>query len=276
MGNIKTLGTIVKLLNGTIFDLDEIGVETRDFNPSAPSPKHSYEEIEGSHGAIDLGTVYGPRKINCSFYIKANDMRDYALFRDEVFNIFDSRQAFYIIDKRNPGKQWLVKCESEYEIDQQRIYGFFDIKFISASPFAESIGTTLTPLDIDLGLWQIGQGLTFEDPKYVHSTSSFRIYNAGNVPLNPRRMPLLITFKGASTNLKIKNKTTGDEWSYTGTTSVNDIIRLDQVRFTKNSLSIVRDTNKKLITLNSGFNDFEITGATGAFSISFDFRFYYL
>ncbi|PEN34886.1 phage tail protein, partial [Bacillus wiedmannii] len=99
----------------------------------------------------------------------------------------DSRQPFYIIDKRNLGKQWLVKCESEYEIDQQRIYGFFDIKFISSSPFAESIGTTLTPLDIDLGLWQIGQGLTFEDPKYVHSTCTFRIYNAGNVPLNPRR-----------------------------------------------------------------------------------------
>ncbi|PEL75419.1 phage tail protein [Bacillus toyonensis] len=252
----KTLGTIVKLLNGTVYDLDDMGIETRDFNPSAPSPKHSYEEMEGSHGEIDLGTVYGPRKINCSFYLKAADMLDYALFRDKVFNIFDSRQAFYIIDKRNPGKQWLVKCASDYEIDQQRVYGFFDIEFKSSSPFAESIGTTLD--------------------QFTYSTTTFSIYNAGDTPLDPRRMPLLITFKGASSKLKIKNKTTGDEWSYTGTTSTNDTIRLDQVRFTKNSLSIVRDTNKKLISLNVGFNYFEITGTTGAFSISFDFRFYYL
>lgn len=276
METIKTLGTIVKLLDGTVLDLDDIGIETRDFNPSAPSPKHNYEEIEGGHGAIDLGTVYGPRQINCSFYIKAVDMWDYALFRDAVFKVFDSRQAFYIIDKRNSGKQWLVKCNSDYEIDQQRIYGFFDIQFISSSPFAESIGTTLSPLDIDSSIWQVGQGLTTEDLGYVHTTPTFRIYNAGVIPIDPRRMPLLITFKGASTNLKIRNKTTGDEWSYTGTTTANDTIRLDRVRSTKNSLSIFRDTNRKLISIESGWNDFEITGATSPFSISFDFRFYYL
>ncbi|PFY57870.1 phage tail protein, partial [Bacillus toyonensis] len=49
-----------------------------------------------------------------------------------------------------------------------------------------------------------------------------------------------------------------------------------QVRSTKNSLSIVRDTNKKVISLQTGINEFEIIGATGAFSISFDFRFQYL
>lgn len=275
METIKTLGTIVQLLDGTVYDLDEIGIETRDFNPSAPSPKHSSEEMEGSHGAIDLGTVYGPRKINCSFYLKAADMWDYALFRDEVFNIFDSEQAFYIIDKRNPGKRWLVKCSSDYEVDQKRIYGFFDIQFIAFMPFAESIGTTQDSFTFDSELWQIGQGLVAEDVSYIHSTSSFRIHNAGNVSVDPRRFPLLITFTGASTNLKIQNKTTGDEWSYTGTTNTNDIIRLDRIRSTKNSLSIFRDTNHKAISIKPGWNDFEITGATSPFSISFDFRFYY-
>ncbi|PEP89093.1 hypothetical protein CN585_28780 [Bacillus toyonensis] len=115
-----------------------------------------------------------------------------------------------------------------------------------------------------------------EGRKYLHNTTSFLIYNAGDTQVDPRHMPLRITFTGASENLKIKNKTTKEEWIYTGTTTDTDIIVIDQVRSTKNSLSIVRDTNKELITLNSGFNDFEITGATGAFSISFDFRFYYL
>lgn len=268
--------TIIEKTDGKRYVLNDLNIFTRDFIISSPSYRHITESLEGGHGSVDLGSTYDVRPIKCIFYFKAIDNSDYVLARDEVFDIFNSIQPFYLIDTRNGGKRWLVKCASGFAVDQQRIYGLFEVEFVSFSSFAESVGTTLTPLGIDLGVWQIGQGLTFEDPKYVHSTSTFRIYNAGNVPLNPRRMPLLITFKGASTNLKIKNKTTGDEWSYTGNTSVNDTIRLEQVRFTKNSLSIVRDTNKKLITLNPGFNDFEITGASGVFSISFDFRFYYL
>lgn len=268
--------TIIEKNDGKRYILNDLNIFTRDFVVSSPSYKHTAEEMEGGHGAIDLGTTYGVRTIRGIFYFKAADHADYVLFRDEVFNLFNSNQSFYLIDTRNGGKRWSVKCASSFEPDQQRMYGFFEVEFLSLSPFAESIGTTLDDFTFDSGLWQIGQGLIAEDLSYIHSVSSFRIYNAGNVPINPRRMPLLITFKGASTNLKIRNKTTGDEWSYTGMTTANDIIRLDRVRSTKNSLSIFRDTNRKLISIESGWNDFEITGATSPFSISFDFRFYYL
>jgi len=89
-------------------------------------------------------------------------------------------------------------------------------------------------------------------------------------------LPLKITFTGASSNLTITNQTTGDMWQYTGTTQAGDTITLDGVRSLKNGASIFGQTNRKLITLKSGWNDFAITGATGAFEISFDFRFYYL
>ncbi|PEP89090.1 hypothetical protein CN585_28785 [Bacillus toyonensis] len=115
-----------------------------------------------------------------------------------------------------------------------------------------------------------------EGRKYRHTTTSFRIYNTGDTKVDPRHMPLRITFTGASENLKITNKTTKEEWMYTGITTDTDTIVIDQVRSTKNSLSIVRDTNKKVISLQTGRNEFEIIGATGAFSISFDCRFYYL
>ncbi|PGG75176.1 phage tail protein, partial [Bacillus toyonensis] len=111
---------------------------------------------------------------------------------------------------------------------------------------------------------------------YTKTTATFSIDNKGHVEIDPRQMPLRITFKGASENLKIKNKTTKEEWSYTGITTDKDTIVIDQVRSTKNSLSIVRDTNKKAISLKEGINDFEVTGAKGVFSISFDFRFQYL
>ncbi|MFZ7936210.1 phage tail family protein [Bacillus thuringiensis] len=272
-----TLGTIVQRLDGKTYKLEEIGILTRDFNPSSPSPKHNTEEIDGRHGAIDFGTVYEPRKINCSFYLKAVDMWDYALLRDEVFNIFDSRKPFYIIDRRNPGKRWLVKCNNSYEIDQQRVYGFFEIEFITVNlPFAESVGTTLSPFTFDSELWQVGQGLIAEDMHYKFQNTSFRVYNAGVVAINPKEMPLAIRVYGVTQNLSIINRTTGDVWKYTGETTASDVIELIGVRSLKNGGSIFGKTNYKLINISPGWNEFVISGVTGSFKIEFDFRFYYL
>lgn len=112
---------------------------------------------------------------------------------------------------------------------------------------------------------------------YEYSTNSFSIFNAGDVVIDPReRGDMEITFTGASTNLTISNLTTGDTWVYTGTTDVDDVIRITGIRATKNSLSIFRDTNRALITLARGWNQFSIIGATGALNIKFNFRFLYL
>ncbi|QUW34610.1 phage tail family protein (plasmid) [Bacillus cereus] len=270
------MGLIIQRINGQPIDISKYNLRLVEFDPDSPEYKTSYEDVESADGAIDLGTTIGIRKLKAVCKVSAGDMYDIALLRNEIFQLFHSKEAFYLIDKREMGKRWLVKVEP-YTISTLRyVRSEVTLQFIAAFPFAESIGTTLSPLDIDSSIWQVGQGLTTDDPKYVHTTPSFRIYNAGVIPIDPRRMPLLITFKGASINLKIRNKTTGDEWSYTGTTTANDTIRLDRVRSTKNSLSIFRDTNRKLISIESGWNDFEITGATSPFSISFDFRFYYL
>ena len=181
------------------------------------------------------------------------------------------------MDSEQPDKRWKVQSTGEFSPDRIGDNGEFNIGFISFSPFAESIGTTMDPLTTDNKLWQFGQGLTSDDVSYTHSTSSFSIYNAGDETINPRRIhtPLIIEIVGESTNLAIKNKTTGDEWNYTGTTFGTDSIKLNGVRSTKNGLSIFRDTNKKLITIAPGWNEFEVTGAT-SFTISFDFRYYYI
>jgi hypothetical protein len=270
------MNTLIQRLNGAIYNLEDYGITTRDFVVSSPVSRPSGEVIEGRHGVVGLGLVYDVRKINASFYLKAVDYDDYALLRDEVFRVLRTDEAFYVTESRNPGKRWLVKIESPFTIEQQGLYGFFDVEFIADNPFAESIGTTLDPLTFDTELWQIGQGIIDDGLTYSHTTSTFRIYNIGDTAVNPRQHPLVITFKGASTNLKIKNVTTGEEWAYTGATTASDTMKLDGIRSTKNGLSIFRDTNRKVISLVPGWNDFVITGAIGAVAVSFDFRFYYL
>ncbi|WP_332606875.1 phage tail family protein [Bacillus spizizenii] len=269
---------IVTKLNGVRYDLNSLGITLREFSPQSPSPVHSSVSIEGMHGEADVGTVYGPRIINCSFYVKARDSADFPLLRDEVFALFDSRQSFYITEQYNPEKRWLVKSNGDYSIDQKELYGFFDIDFISYFPFSESVGTTLNPFTTDAGVWQVGQGLQTDEYKYVHTTRKFSVYNAG-IEIDPRQLmptPLNITYKGSSKNLVITNETTGDTFKYYGTSSSSDSILLSGVQVKKNSASVFGQTNRKLVRLAPGWNQFSLSGIGEGFKISFDFRFYYL
>jgi hypothetical protein len=251
------------------------------FLPSSPLFNAQYDKLPGRHGELDLpgGSFGSQESIKSRIFFRSRDIYDFYLFRDEIFRLFASQEAFYITTNREPGKRWKVRVAAKYEIEPKGngSYGVFDIVFKSASPFCESIGTTLSPFTFDSDLWQIGQGLIAEDTKYTHNTTSFRIYNGGAVDIDPRSMPLKIKYTGMSNNLSIKNVTTGDLWNYAGiTTTEHDIITLDGVKSYRNAVgSIFRNTNWGLITLKSGWNDFVLTGATGTFKIEFDFRFYY-
>jgi hypothetical protein len=266
----------IQRLNGALYNLSDYGIKALDFQIDAPSPRVYSEIVEGRDGAIDLGAVYDLRQLRGSFFMSAADSVDFALLRNEIFRIFAGAEAFYIIDSREPGKRWKVRSNG-FSVEQlTATKGRFDVDFTAQTPYAESIGTTLDPLTFDTDLWQIGQGIIDDGLEYTHTTSTFRIYNLGDTTVNPRQHPLVITYTGASTNLKIKNVTTGEEWAYTGTSASGNNIKLDGVRSTKNGLSIFRDTNRKVISLVPGWNDFVLTGASGSFSVNFDFRFYYL
>ncbi|WP_144497382.1 phage tail family protein [Bacillus toyonensis] len=255
--------TIVKK-NGESFMISmNEGMRVLTYVPSSPLFQTEYEKLSGRHGLIDVGGAFEAQdNIKSRIYFRSKNINDFCVFRDQIFRLFASQDPFYIISSRAPEKRWKVRVASRYEIEPKGkgTYGVFDITFRSSDAFAESTYSTLEWMQVD----------------YTRTTSNFTINNKGAVEIDPRQMPLRITFKGASENLKIKNKTTKEEWTYTGITTDKDTIVIDQVRSTKNSLSIVRDTNKKVISLQTGINEFEIIGAKGAFSISFDFRFQYL
>jgi hypothetical protein len=267
----------IERLDGTQYLLSDYNISIVDFKIDSPSPRFEWESIDNRDGLIDLGTTYAERTLRGSFEFVAEDFGDFPLLRNEIFRIFDSREAFYIIDSREPGKRWLVKAGGFSPDQLIANRGKFSIEFISPSSYAESIGTTLDPLTFDAQVWQTGQGLILDETMYTQSSTTFQIYNAADgVMVNPRKVPLLITFKGVSTNLQIKNLTTGDTWAYTGSTIASDTIELNRVRTLKNGVSAFANTNHKLITLAPGYNDFQLLGATGSFTISFSFRFYTL
>lgn len=267
----------IETLDGTRYDLKSIGLVPLSFILDSPSYKHVTEEIDGRDGHIDLGTTIEGRTMTVNFLMQAVDVRDFALLRSEVFTLFNSRQAFYLINTEEHAKRWLVKVASSYT--PQRITpkdATFDIKFISSEAYAESVGTTLNPLQWNADLWQWGQGLTWDDYSYTHTSQNFIIYNAGNVAIDPRFMDLKITIKAVGAQfIQITNLRTNEIYRCNTALSANDTLVIDGIRTTKNGLSATRNTNFKLLSLLPGENSFQVTGATIQ-SISFDFRFRYL
>lgn len=265
----------IEKADGTIIDMHEKNIFVSTFRISSPRPKHNTDTVDGRHGVIKTGTTLEGRTVETMLVIEGKDYKDFDLFRDELFKIFNPLEDFYIIRDIQPHKRMKVSISSEYDLEYVWLeLGELELEFEIESVFLESIGTTLDPLTFDAEKWQTGQGLITENPVYVHQSPTFRIYNAGDVPVDPRQMPLKIELKGASTNLKITNRTTGDTWQHNGSSSANDTITLDGIRSLKNGTSIFGSTNKKLITIAPGWNDFEITGVSN-FLITFDFRFYY-
>lgn len=267
----------IETLEGVVHNLHKAGIVTQEFIVDSPKPVHTTEKPSGKNGHIDMGTTFEGRTMRGVFFMESSDAYDYVLLRDEIFKLFDGSRHFYLIDSYQLKKRWLVKTADMFtpnRIDAK--YGTVEIPFISPLPYAESYGTTLEPFTFDAEKWQVGQNVILLDGglKYAHNTTTFAIWNGSDIDIDPRELPLLIKYQGASSNLKIKNTTTGEEWAYNGTSGPNDTIRLDGVRALKNNLSIYRDTNRKLITLRKGWNDFTLSGTSGSFLISFDFRFY--
>lgn len=265
----------IQYKDGSVLDLHEDkNLWVSSFRILSPNPEHTTDKIEGRHGSIYLGTTISERKIKATISIEAVDYIDFDLFRDELFRIFNPLEKFYIIRDLQQGKRMEVSVAGEFDVDYITLEdGEFDIEFTIHSVFLESVGTTLQLETFD-STWQIGQGLTSEDVKYIHNTPTFRIYNASDLTIDPRFFPMVIEYTGSSYNLQIENLTTGDIWTYSDQSYLGDTIRIDGIRSTRNNLSIVGKTNKKIITLAKGFNDFNIVGMTNG-SIKFDFRFYY-
>src|SRR5690625_4947282 len=150
-------------------------------------------------------------------------------------------------------------------------------------PFAESIKTTA---DIDKnGLrygdgWSYGMGLLYDEEshKYTHTGTSFKIYNAGSVPIHPFEQELKITIDdvvGSSEYLQLENTTNGTTFRVTEGVGSNQTIALNGANITSNCTQYLRKTNMKIIKLAAGWNDLKITRASRA-KVAFSQQFYYL
>ncbi|WP_369378807.1 phage tail domain-containing protein [Lysinibacillus fusiformis] len=305
------MDTLIEYSTGATLSLVQEGYITQDMLIRPIDQKASSVDVDGRPGVVRETVNHGARVIILPVMYIASDELDFALRRDKLFSIFSDLEPFYIYEGRPtyktstyefelPGQTWgensqlpnnieILKGKrykvirtNMNEVEQNGLIGKVDIEFETYQlPYAESPGTTLDERTFDKEIWQTGQGLMAVDPttlKYIfQNETSFQVYNAGDVPLktNLRDMLFEIEFWGSSTNLSITNVTNDTQWQYNGSSNADDVIKLETpTRFTKKENSIFKDTNKKVLILEPGWNTIQISGAA-QFLILFRFKFYY-
>lgn len=248
------------------------------FDTGAPNPRIEYDGAAGRSGDLRMGKTWGSRQLKAVCELFAEDHYDYAALKDEIVTALYREDEYYLINENSPGKRWKVEVSGAFSPSRIGISGTFEIPFVCADGYAESIvRTSENEFRFDSTKLQFGQGIVTEPLVYRFTTNTFRVYNAGSVAVDWRGKDALLSYLGASNNLRIRNVTTGADWRYTGASNSGDTIRLiDRARSTKNQLSIFGATNMAAMVLAPGWNEFQITGSSGSFEVTFDFRFLYL
>lgn len=244
--------------NGQAFDVGALGLTGLRLRIPSPSYNTITQEVDGHSGTIVMDRVLKERKINAIFMSRAKDYYDSLLLRDRLYGLLGSGKEMYVAETEQPTRWWKVYLD-EWTPERFDVRTHtFEIPLTCSSGMAESVSLV----------------------KKRFTTNTFRFKNDGNVTIDPRKhshSDTEIEFTGVSSGLTITNKTNGDSWSYSGTTVAGDKILLKSVRSLKNGVSVFGQTNKKLISINPGWNEFEITGVTeGEYLLTIRTRFYFL
>jgi hypothetical protein len=249
--------SIIQLFNslGEEINLSLLGIEGQKLIVPSPSYLVTSEKIDGRPGEMIVEKTLDSRKLIARFIITSPDYIGSLESRNQLYELFGSGEVIYVAESSLPTKRWAVDVDGWTPERINISTMIFDVPLLATSGTAESVNII----------------------ERTFFTSTFNFKNEGNVLIDPNNQSdTEIEFKGSSTNLIIRNLSTGDEWSWTGTTVVGDTILLKGARSTKNGISIFGQTNKKLITLAPNWNDFEIVGATGVFELTIRTRFYFL
>ena len=292
--------------DGKKIKLSDLGVIVKDFIVSSVEFEEHHEDIEGMAGGVDNGVSIGRRSISVPITFKSQDLLDFPLLRDELFDLFHPSGFIYVQEMRRPknlaydfvdfgqkpkyedgtenvlvgGKRYKVRIANPFDFEQFKTYGSTVLEFKTVGlPYSESVYSTRelndTGYDALVEKYGLVDGINSDNTRYKFTQSNFTVWNAGNVTVAPEQMYLQISVHNVTSDkdFTIRNKTTGEEFIYRKSLNQQPIY-IDGMSTKVYQANIFRDTNKRFISLAPGENDFEILN--GTFNrIDFDFRFYY-
>lgn len=266
---------IFQTLQGQDITLEDSGIRVTDFNVSSLQPR--YETFDLDNRYIVRRNGYDMRTIELGLFFIGTNISDYALRRAELFDILIREEDFYVIDQHIPNRRWKVVSQG-FNVNRINASGELSLTLICTNQYAES---TFTSLQLNSKEWDIDQfswdgTINWDElPAYSFNSNSFQINNLGNAIVDPRSSYLNIRLLGRFNNsLTITNDTTGDVFRFNGTIGSGNGLYLNGISYFLDNNNVISDTNRKVITLKPGVNNFRIEGGTIE-TVSFDFRYLY-
>ncbi|AVS30192.1 TPA: phage tail family protein [Listeria monocytogenes] len=264
-------------LNGKVHSLSETfpGLSVQEVSRQSPQLSMETAEIAGTDGVIPGMTQFKPFIFSAKCNLQAHDIPDYHLAVREIYEFLFQRDSYYIWSDQMPGIRYEVHPKPvDFSRESDRV-GLLTIEFDVFKGYAESRGTSLDPMTFEVDLWQMGMNLSNRDDLfYIFKENTFRVYNAGSDRVNPlmrHELDIAMTANGTPT---IHNLTTGESFEYQKELRKTDVLLLNNIYPLVNNRRVGKDTNHGIITLEKGWNDFEIKGVTDV-TIAFNFPFIY-
>lgn len=254
----------VKIFNDDFsFKLTDIpNLKFLDFQEDSVSVNANTQEIAGTDGVLPGSIYFGPFNLILNFSFKGLDTKDLHLMKQKLRGLLFRREPFFVWHSDAPGKKYAVYCDSSENEDLTNSFATFSVTFVVYKGYSESLKMT-DEFELLSSEWQFEQGLEIdENIKYVHSTPRFKIFNGSTDKINPLlRHQLQIKINiDAPSGFTLKNKTTGDTFKYDEKLKKSQQLVINGVHPLLNNKRVGINTNWQWITLNTGFNDMEITG----------------
>lgn len=235
------------------------------------NPTDNLQKIGLMDGSRLLSTSYSTRELKMEIFFEGIDEGDAELAYDALQRFLISRDPYWICFANWPQRMYYVKAKLAAPTFAGDRHWTCEVTFTDLIGLSRSVGTTQDPV--------MGFGNNYNAaPQCTFNSNSFTVVNHSDVMIDPERRghPFKLTLQGSSSgNMKITNKTTGDVFTrnltYTkdGTTAFNGTYVIDGVRPTLNGKSDDYYTNKGVITLQIGKNDFQIDNFSG--TVTFDY-----
>lgn len=258
-----------------------VGVRPLDLLVSSIEKERKEQSIDGVPGVVDYGYNLKGREVKMNFMTEHyHDTFDHRLQRDEIYNLFDSYPYLYVSDNTVPSRVLKITIDGSFTPER---YGYWYSTFevdarVSSLPYWR---TKYTTQEIETngysGLVEkfgTADGINADNTKYTFTETTFKVWNGGNVTVDPRNMMLYIKMFYVKGTGSITNKTTGEKLNIINDWKGNHLT-IEGVKIIKaTNVNALRDTNRKFISLVPGNNEIEIKGLEFT-KISFDFPYYY-
>lgn len=248
-----------------------------DHTSASPQWTNTYNDQPGLDGSPFAFQTLAKRTLTARFTLLFGDYADYTLARHDIYQLFSQRKSVRVRTDMSPDKVFFAYV-TPFEIAPiQDGANYANI----AIPFDVPNGVYFSRFRSDSSNTEVQFGMNVlagEEPAYQFTSTAFRVYNDSDIAVDPyhQRHELKIKIKFSGDKFNLKNTTNGTAMAYNKAVGGSALVWDGQsLTWFKDGTNDNVNADDGYITLDPGWNDFTVGGASGV-DITFSFPFIYL